>query len=106
MAAHITTVYDLRIKTGGEFKKYVTNNLSGTTFSSDTPFKIKRGHQLIAIDLNDVRHAKDSEIQSKLKGKFFGHVFLLRVAIPEGPLFAQTKGATKDVSNVFFYIGN
>ena len=84
------TVYDLKVNTtGGDFKKYVSNNLNGSIFMEKTPIKIEKGHILIGIDGQDYRQSSPKDIQSKLKRGVLNHMFTLTIAIPSGPYFSQ-----------------
>lgn len=92
------TVYDLKVKRTilGQFKKYILENLNGSTFISNTPLVIQSQHELIGIDKEDCRQMNHSQIQSKLS-RFLNRTYVLRIAIPNGPCFSQVK-ASQEVS--------
>ena len=75
-----------------KFKHYVTKNLSGNRFLSDTPFAIKFDHRLLAIDDKDLRTKSHEEIRDILKtchGRKLGKIVKLTIAIPTGPRFQE-----------------
>ena len=88
-----STTIEVRIRRtkSNDFSKFVTNNLDGSIFIVDTPFKFKSGHRLIGIDEVDVRKYSAQQIQTKLKKlALFNHTFSLKVAIPTAPLYQET----------------
>ena len=92
----ILSNYSIEVNVTKEFKHYFTENIFGHQFLSDTPFKPKRGHELIGIqkpdsEVIDVRKLKHSEIQDTLRkyhGKF-GKTVCFHIAIPNTPLFDE-----------------
>ena len=79
------------IKSTHEFSKYVTRNLENKRFKKDTPFGFNSQDEVIGIDGNDVRQWDDKKVKTLLKrGQgLFGHVFVIIIARPSGPNYAQ-----------------
>ena len=79
-----------------KFKHWVTKNLSGNQFLSDTPFKIEYDHRLLGIDDIDLRQKSHNEIRDILKrfhGRKLGQVVTLTIAIKSGPRFEEVLSA-------------
>ena len=83
------------IKATFEFGKYVTKNLDGKKFLSDTPFAFKANDEIFEIDGKDVRQWDGSDVKKLLKKgqSMFGHVFAIIVARPSGPNFQKVMSA-------------
>ena len=104
-AKFILSSYSIEINITSNFKHYFTENLFANQFVSDTPFRPKRGHELIGVqkpnsEIIDVRKKLHTEIYAILK-KFHGKLgktVILHIVIPHTPLYNEII-KSKNVSN-------